>query len=169
LPGQQPGDAGAGTLIEQRGRPENLRSDNGPEFTSRGMLGWAEDWKVGLVYIQPGCPMQNGHVESFHWRLRDECLNASWFRSSTTFGQLWQPGARSTTASGRIVRSTTEPWRSSGLPWAIEMWRAQNASHIPQPRLQRRDIFVAKSDPRNSSYQWVRIRSRSPPGSVYTT
>ncbi len=40
--------------IAERGRPENLRSDNGPEFTSRRMLGWAEDWKVGLVHIQPG-------------------------------------------------------------------------------------------------------------------
>ena len=70
-------------LIGERGRPENLRSDNGPEFTSRRMLGWAEDWKVGLVHIQPGKkPMQNGHVESFHGRLRDvECLNASWFRT----------------------------------------------------------------------------------------
>jgi putative transposase len=68
-------------LIGERGRPENLRSDNGPEFTSRRMLGWAEDWKVGLVHIQPGRPMQNGHVESFHGRLRDECLNASWFRT----------------------------------------------------------------------------------------
>jgi putative transposase len=68
-------------LIGERGRPEILRLDNGPEFTSRRMLGWAEDWKVGLVHIQPGRPMQNGHVESFHGRLRDECLNASWFRT----------------------------------------------------------------------------------------
>ena len=68
-------------LIADRGRPENVRSDNGPEFTSRRMLGWAEDWKVGLVHIQPGRPMQNGHVESFHGRLRDECLNATWFRT----------------------------------------------------------------------------------------
>jgi putative transposase len=68
-------------LIGERGRPENVRSDNGPEFTSRRMLGWAEDWKVGLVHIQPGRPMQNGHVESFHGRLRDECLNTSWFRT----------------------------------------------------------------------------------------
>jgi len=68
-------------LIDERGRPENVRSDNGPEFTSRRMLGWAEDRKVGLVHIQPGRPMQNGHVESFHGRLRDECLNASWFRT----------------------------------------------------------------------------------------
>jgi putative transposase len=68
-------------LIDERGRPENVRSDNGPEFTSRRMIGWAEDWKVGLVHIQPGHPMQNGHVESFHGRLRDECLNATWFRT----------------------------------------------------------------------------------------
>jgi putative transposase len=66
-------------LIGERGRPENLRSDNSPEFTSRQMLGWAEDWNVGLLHIQPGRPMQNGHVESFDSRLRDECLNASWF------------------------------------------------------------------------------------------
>ena len=68
-------------VIAERGRPDNVRSDNGPEFTSRRMIGWAEDWKVGLVHIQPGRPMQNGHVESFHGRLRDECLNASRFRT----------------------------------------------------------------------------------------
>jgi len=68
-------------LIEERGAPESVRSDNGPEFTSRRMLGWAEGRKISLVHIQPGRPMQNGHVESFHGRLRDECLNASWFRT----------------------------------------------------------------------------------------
>jgi putative transposase len=67
--------------IAERGRPENLRSDNGPEFTSRRMVRWADDWKIELVHIQPGRPMQNGHVESFHGRLRDECLNTSWFRT----------------------------------------------------------------------------------------
>ena len=70
-----------GRAIAERGRPENVRSDNGPEFTSRRMLAWSEDWKVGLIHIQPGRPMQNGHVESFHGRLRDECLNVSWFRT----------------------------------------------------------------------------------------
>jgi putative transposase len=68
-------------LIDERGVPENVRSDNGPEFTSRRMLGWAEERKITLVHIQPGRPMQNGHVESFHGRLRDECLNVSWFRT----------------------------------------------------------------------------------------
>jgi hypothetical protein len=68
-------------LIEARGQPESVRSDNGPEFTSRRMLGWAEERKITLVHIQPGRPMQNGHVESFHDRLREECLNVSWFRT----------------------------------------------------------------------------------------
>lgn len=68
-------------IISEHGRPESLRSDNGPEFCSRRMLGWAEERKIALVHIQPGRPMQNGHVESFHGRLRDECLNAHWFRT----------------------------------------------------------------------------------------
>jgi hypothetical protein len=75
-------------LIEERGQPENLRSDNGPEFTSRRMLGWAEERKINLVHIQPGRPMQNGHVESFHGRLRDECLNVHWFETLTEAKQL---------------------------------------------------------------------------------
>ena len=45
------------------------------------MLSWAEERKINLVDILPGRPMQNGHVESFHGRLRDECLNVSWFRT----------------------------------------------------------------------------------------
>ena len=67
--------------IAEHGRPEQVRSDNGPEFTSRCIIGWAEEWKVGLINIEPGKPMQNRHVESFNGRLRDECLNTSWFRT----------------------------------------------------------------------------------------
>ena len=101
-------------LIAERGRPENLRSDNGPEFTSRRMMGWAEDWKVGLIHIQPGRPMQNGHVESFHGRLRDECLNTSWFRTLNDVRTTLASGGGSTTENARTVRSTTERRRSSG-------------------------------------------------------
>jgi putative transposase len=68
------------------------------------MLGWAEDWKVGLVHIQPGRPMQNGHVESFHGRLRDECLNASWFRTLND--------VRSTLASWRREYNCERPHSS---------------------------------------------------------
>lgn len=66
-------------IIEERGKPDSLRCDNGPEFTSRHFVAWCEEQGITLHHIQPGKPMQNGHVESFNGRLRDECLNASWF------------------------------------------------------------------------------------------
>ena len=66
-------------VIQQRGKPEALRCDNGPEFTSRHFLAWCEEQQIRLIHIQPGRPMQNGRVESFNGRLRDECLNANWF------------------------------------------------------------------------------------------
>ena len=66
-------------IIAERGVPEALRCDNGPEFTSRHFLAWGRERKIELVHIEPGRPMQNGYVESFHGKLRDECLNASWF------------------------------------------------------------------------------------------
>ena len=68
-------------VIERRGTPESIRCDNGPELTSRHFLSWCDERKIQLIHIQPGRPMQNGHVESFNGRLRDECLNANWFRT----------------------------------------------------------------------------------------
>jgi putative transposase len=68
-------------VIEQRGAPAALHCDNGPELTSRHFLSWCEELKIQLIHIQPGKPMQNGHVESFNGRLRDKCLNASWFHN----------------------------------------------------------------------------------------
>jgi len=68
-------------LIETRGKPQMIVSDHGTEFTSNAILSWATDHQVEWHYIAPGKPMQNGHVESFHGRLRDECLNMHWFRT----------------------------------------------------------------------------------------
>lgn len=66
-------------VIAERGTPQAIRSDNGPEFTSRHFLAWCLERKIEVVHIEPGKPVQNAHVESFHGKLRDECLNASWF------------------------------------------------------------------------------------------
>jgi len=68
-------------IVVERGAPEAIRCDNGPEFTSRHFLAWAMEQKIELVHIEPGRPVQNAFVESFHGKLRDECLNASWFGS----------------------------------------------------------------------------------------
>ena len=68
-------------IITQRGRPTRIRCDNGPELTSRHFLAWCVERQVELVHIQPGKPTQNAHVESFHGRMREECLNVSWFEN----------------------------------------------------------------------------------------
>jgi len=64
-------------IVAERGQPLAIRCDNGPELTSRHFLAWCIERQIELVHIQPGKPTQNAHVESFHGRLRDECLAVS--------------------------------------------------------------------------------------------
>ena len=61
--------------IEQHGAPGYLRSDNGSEFIARIVQRWLAEKAIKTIYIEPGSPWQNGFVESFHGRFRDECLN----------------------------------------------------------------------------------------------
>ncbi len=68
-------------IAERRRYPLMVVSDNGTELTSNAMLKWQQDRGVEWHYIAPGKPMQNGFVESFNGRLRDECLNEHLFRS----------------------------------------------------------------------------------------
>jgi putative transposase len=75
-------------LIGTRGKPKMVVSDNGTEFTSNAMLGWAKDHGVDWHYIAPGRPMQNGYIESFNGRMRDELLNESLFIDLNQVRQL---------------------------------------------------------------------------------
>ncbi len=68
-------------IAEMRGYPCMVVSDNGTELTSNAILKWQEDRNVDWHYIAPGKPMQNGFVESFNGRMRDECLNEHLFDS----------------------------------------------------------------------------------------
>jgi len=68
-------------ILLEREKPLAIRCDNGPEFTSRHFLAWCIERKIELVHIQPGKPQQNGYVESFNGKMRDECLNVSWFEN----------------------------------------------------------------------------------------
>jgi putative transposase len=61
--------------IAQHGAPEYIRSDNGSEFIAKELQRWLAENKIKTIYIEPGSPWQNGFVESFHGRFRDECLN----------------------------------------------------------------------------------------------
>ena len=67
--------------MAERGLPQSIRCDNGPELTSRHMLAWCVERQIGLHNIEPGKPTQNGRLESFNGHLREECLNVSWFEN----------------------------------------------------------------------------------------
>jgi putative transposase len=67
--------------MERYGVPEHLRSDNGPEFIAYAIQDWLKDKQVKAIYIKPGSPWENGHIESFHDKFRDECLNREIFGS----------------------------------------------------------------------------------------
>ena len=69
------------TIIERRGKPGMIVSDNGTELTSHAIFAWCRDHKIDWHYIAPGKPMQNGYVESFNGKMRDELLNETLFFS----------------------------------------------------------------------------------------
>ena len=89
-----------------RGYPLAVRTDNGPEFTSRAFMAWANSHGVRHILIEPGRPMQNVYIESFNGKFRDEHLNEQWFET------LHQ--ARSATAIWRQDYNEVRPHSSVG-------------------------------------------------------
>ena len=61
--------------------PEHIRSDNGTEFIAGKIQRWLRENQIKSLYIEPGSPWQNGYIESYHSRFRDECLNREWLRN----------------------------------------------------------------------------------------
>jgi len=109
-----------------RGYPLALRTDNGPEFTSRVFMAWAQSHGIRHILIEPGRPMQNGYIESFNGKLRDEHLNEHWFET------LHQ--ARVATAVWRQDYNEIRPHSSIGrIPPArfaeLHRQRAGDAAH----------------------------------------
>lgn len=90
----------------QRGLPVRIVIDHGTEFTSKALDQWAYDNKVTLHFITPGRPMENGYIESFHGKFREECLNEHWF--------LTLDDARETIESWRIDYNQVRPHSALG-------------------------------------------------------
>jgi putative transposase len=93
-------------LRMERGLPERIVIDNGTEFTSKTLDQWAYENKVTLHFITPGRPMENGYIESFHGKFREECLNEHWF--------LTLDDARETIESWRIDYNHVRPHSALG-------------------------------------------------------
>ena len=68
-------------LIVAKGLPDHIRSDNGPEFTATAVREWLGKIGVKTLFIEPGSPWENGYIESFNGKLRDELLNREIFTS----------------------------------------------------------------------------------------
>ena len=91
-----------------RGYPLAVRTDNGPEFTSRAFMVWAQSHGIRHILIEAGRPMQNGYIESFNGKFRDECLNEHWFetlhqtRSATAIWRQDYNEVRPHSSIGRI-------------------------------------------------------------------
>ena len=115
-------------LRVERGLPQQIIVDNGAEFTSKALDQWAYENHVRLQFITPGRPMENGYIESFHGKFREECLNEHWF--------LTLDDARETIESWRLDYNQVRP--HSALAYrtpeefarAMKMWKANDASHI---------------------------------------
>ncbi len=90
-------------VIAQRGAPGFIRSDNGPEFIARDLGIWLALQDIGTRFIHPGKPWQNGFAESFHSRLREECLNQEVFYSAR-HAQVVLDGYREFSTPGGHIR-----------------------------------------------------------------
>ena len=99
-------------LVAERGHPQRIVTDNGPEFTGRVMDRWAYEHRVKLEFIEPGKPVQNAYVESFNGTCRNECLNEHWFISLDE--------ARSLIEDWRIDYNQNRPHSSLGFQTPAE-------------------------------------------------
>lgn len=88
-------------LRETRGLPKRITVDNGPEFQSKALDAWAHQTGVTLQFSRPGKPVDNTFSEAFNGRMRDECLNQSWFLSL--------PDVRRTIFAWRELYNTGRP------------------------------------------------------------
>jgi putative transposase len=109
--------------ITQHGAPEFIRSDNGSEFIAKALQRWLAENQIKTIYIEPGSPWQNGFVESFHGRFRDECLNRE---------QLWTlTEARVVIEDFRIQYNHKRPHSKLGYQTPARF--AANLSRSPAP------------------------------------
>ena len=127
------------------GTPEHIRSDNGSEFIERGLREWLAENEIKTLYIDAGCPWQNGYIESFNARLREECLNREELRTLT---------------EARVV---IEDWR-----WKYNHVRPHRSLGYITPNEFGEDE-VEKKRHRVNAGPWVGLRPPRVPALTYST
>lgn len=115
-------------LFAMHGVPAHIRSDNGPEFIAKAIREWTTQLGIGMLYIEPGSPWQNGYAESFHSRLRDEFLRMEEFENLAA--------ARKLTAAWKEDYNHHRPHGSLGYVTPAEFAARCAASASATPTLQ---------------------------------
>jgi putative transposase len=110
-------------VIGLTGAPESIRIDNGPEFAGQLLDRWAADHQVALDFTTPGKPTENGHIESFNGKFRDECLSQHWFISLSD--------ARTIIEAWRVDYNTVRP--HSALDYLTPAAFAEQQKAVPLP------------------------------------
>ena len=148
-------------VVQERGLPEAIQVDNGPEFISRAVDQWAYGKGVALHFIEPGKPVQNAFIESFNGKFRDECLNQNWFVSLED--------ARRIIETWRVDYNTVRPHSSLGYQ-TPEEYAAEVAARPASPPTPVASVTPAWAqtnvkEPGVLTYVWIKTggRSRSRP------
>jgi transposase InsO family protein len=130
-------------LFILRGVPGHIRSDNGPEFVAKAVQGWIAAVGAKTAYIAPGSPWENGYVESFNARLRDELLDGEIFYSLREAEVVIESWRRTTVAhhnthlamslkTGELLGPAAIPrggWNSCALGWRVPRRQVPSALH----------------------------------------
>ena len=104
-------------IARERGRPQAIRVDNGPEFISKALDLWAYQAGVTLDFSRPGKPTDNAYIESFNGSFRDECLNVNWFLSmedARTKIEAWRQEYNEFRPHSSLGEKTPEQFLGSG-------------------------------------------------------
>ncbi len=113
-------------VAHERGFPDVITLDNGPELRGRALDGWAHDNGVQLYFIDPGKPTQNAYIESFNGRFREECLNLHWFTTLAEAQSLiedWRIDYNKSRPHSSIRYQTPEEFAAS-RPFHKTQWAA---------------------------------------------
>jgi len=122
-------------LFIVRGTPKFIRSDNGPEFIADAIKQWLSDKSVGPLYIEPGCPWENGYAESFQGRFRDELLDRELFYSvkeTKVLAENWRLEYNHHRPHSSLDYTTPAAFAATCIP---------SASATPRPQEYTRDIL----------------------------
>jgi transposase InsO family protein len=127
-------------LFLVRGRPDFIRSDNGPEFVARDLQEWLGRSGSQTLYIKPGSPWENAYIESFNGKFRDECLNREIFRNGKEAQEVveaWRKEYNEQRPHSALGYLTPEEF-ASGCGRSV---RPTASLHVHNGQHQRKDIL----------------------------